>query len=154
MTFDMDRAVGLAIDTMAEFTTVLETETAAVRDRRTGELGALVPRKEKLAHQLDVLLGGLRTEKAHLAAHLSDRAAVKETLVTGWNRLAAAAADNARTLQHAQRLTQSVVDIVIDVARRQQQAENGYARAGYGRRGQSTAAPHPPTLSVALNTTL
>jgi flagellar biosynthesis/type III secretory pathway chaperone len=154
MTFDMDRAVGLAIDTMTEFTTVLEAETAAVRDRRTGELDTLVPRKEKLAHQLDVLLGGLRSEKARLAAHLADRAAVKERLVAGWNRLATAAADNARTLQHAQRLTQSVVDIVVDVARRQQQAENGYARTGYGRHGRSMAAPPSPSLSVALNATL
>ncbi|HEV7369213.1 flagellar export chaperone FlgN [Arenibaculum sp.] len=153
MSFDMDRAVGLAIDTMTEFTTVLETETAAVRDRRTGELETLVPHKEKLAHQLEVLLGGLRTEKARLAAHLSARAGLKERLVAVWNGLAAAAADNAQTLQHAQRLTQSVVDLVVDVARRQQQAENGYAKTGYGRRGQ-TGGSTLPSLSVALNTTL
>ncbi|HSK38327.1 MAG TPA: hypothetical protein VK943_01035 [Arenibaculum sp.] len=155
MTFDMGRAVDMTCRTMEDYAAVLETETEAIRAVRMDEVTTLAPRKEKLAHQLDVLLGGLRDDGERFTAHVRSRPELRGELEMRWNRLTALAVENAQALQRALAITQEVVGLVVEVARSSQRAQAGYAAAGYGRKG----APGGPMaaragISVALDTKL
>lgn len=153
MAFDMERAVAKALETMTDYADLLESETASVREARTEEVKALGDRKEKLANQLDVLLSGLRGDRARFADHVRARPGLKQDMETRWKRLTMAASENAEALSAAIGTTRKVVDLVVEVARRSQQARNGYAAAGYGRKGQSGYAA-ANGLSVTLDTSL
>lgn len=153
MAFDMERAVAKTLETMKDYAALLEGETASVRGGRTAEVKAVGERKEKLANQLEVLLSGLRGDRARFAEHVRARPGLREDMQALWQRLSAAAAENAEALQQAIGTTRKVVDLVVEVARRTQQVRNGYAAAGYGRKGRSGHAP-AGGLSVALDTSL
>lgn len=155
MTFDMERAVEMTRRTMEDYAVVLETETEAILAMRMEEVKTLSPRKEKLAHQLDVLLGGLRDDGQRFAVHVRSRPELRGELEVRWNRLSGLAAENAQALQRALAITQDVVDLVVDVARRSQRAQTGYAAAGYGRKGAPGGPPAARAgISVALDTKL
>jgi len=152
--FDMERAVRVAAETMEELTALMEAETQALSERRLDAAGELLGRKERLTRDLEVLLSGLRRDKARFAEHAGRHPTAKSELQQRWDALSQAAQTNAATVARSRDVTQAAVDVVVDAARRaQQQVQGGYAK-GYGRGGARAVATAPNGLSVALDRTL
>lgn len=150
--FDMDRAVEVARDTMERLAAVIEAENAALKERRLDAVKETIEDKERLSRNLDVVLSGLRRDKARFAEHAGRHPGLREQLVERWNALLRLAAENAEILKAAQSVAQAALDVVVDAARKaQQQSQGGYAM-GYGRGGYARAvATRPPSFSVALD---
>ncbi|WP_207476485.1 flagellar export chaperone FlgN [Arenibaculum pallidiluteum] len=153
-TFDMDRAVTVAQETMEQLAEVMHAETLALHERRLEAVGQIIGRKEQLTRDLEVLLSGIRRDKARFAEYAARNSAQKELLRQRWDALSQVAQENAEAVRRGRETTQVAVDVIVEAARKaQQQMQGGYGK-GYGRGGARPVATAPTGFSVALDRSL
>lgn len=153
LALDIERTVTVAGEIMDELTALMESESTALRDRRLTDAGAHAGQKEILSHKLDVLLRGLRKEQEAAARYFTENPERRDDLRTKWDRLAATTAENGELLRNTLELTEYMVNVVVDTARKATEYQAGYARS-VQRGGRATVAPKTTPLSIAIDTEL
>lgn len=131
---DIEHAVRETLSTLEDLTGVLDAETETLRQRQVGALGPHVDRKLALSNALNEQFATLHKRRPEFTALAARRPELAAVLESTWARFTVSLEANARALRNAEIAARRVMDLVVDSARREQQAAAGYAQpAGYGR---------------------
>ena len=147
----IDRVAELMI-TIEEFSELLAEETAAIRAANARAVASLLNRKQFLATHYGRQLSAI-SERRQGLAELDD--GVKAMLTQSWQRFQGRLADNAASLEVAQRATRQVVDIIVDAIKEAQGAHVGRGYGGaYGHSTEAGRSTASSFVSIALNKVL
>jgi hypothetical protein len=147
----IDRVAELMI-TIEEFSELLDEETAAIRSANAKAVASLLNRKQFLATHYSRQLQSL-SERQQGLAELDE--SVKLMLTKSWQNFSRRVAENAATLEVAQRATRQVVDIIVDAIKQAQGARVGHGYGGaYGNTAEAGRSTASSFVSVALNKVL
>ena len=147
----IDRVAELMI-TIEEFSELLAEETSAIKAANAKAVASLLNRKQFLATHYSRQLTAISERKQGLA-ELDE--GVKAMLNQSWQGFQVRLAENAATLEVAQRATRQVVDIIVGAIKEVQGARVGQGYAGaYGHSAEAGRSTASSFVSIALNKVL